>query len=565
MSSPKETNTPVAIVGGGPVGLVLALLLDFHGVRCTIFNTEPHSRWHPKGNGQNARTMELYRRLGFSDEVRRLGLPGDHPFDQAYFTRLNAHEIYRFPMPTRDERIAMRRKMPVTDQLPEPMFHVNQMHVERYLLERVRKLQSVDVRFGWEVDWFTQDETGVCMHARRTEGGDEIICTAAYAVACDGGRSFIRKTLGIGYEGDVQKKDAYWAGQFFSIYMRIPDFYKFVGHRRAWMYWAVNPDPHTRGVIFTLNGVDEFMMLIKPERGKTDVDTNEVADWVKRTIGADIPVEIIAYHPWNAGQALVAERYKAGRIFIAGDAAHLFTPTGGFGMNTGIDDSSNLAWKLAAVLQGWDGPRLLDSYEAERKPIGYRNTGASRKYASRMHDAVVPDEVEADGPAGDAARAAASKLTYVRYNHFNRDEDKDAVGVQIGGRYDASPIIIADGEPPTDVFPETYDEYVPTSLPGGRAPHLWLDDNRQMGSSLFDRLGRGFTLLRLNTTANTAALEQAATARGIPLTILDVTPPEARALYGCDLALIRPDQYIAWRGDRLPNDLDALLARVTGH
>ncbi|HTV27441.1 MAG TPA: FAD-dependent monooxygenase, partial [Xanthobacteraceae bacterium] len=558
MSPPKEINTPVAIVGGGPVGLVLALLLDYHGVKCTIFNTEPHSRWHPKGNGQNARTMELYRRLGFSDEVRRLGLPGDHPFDQAYFTRLNAHEIYRFPMPTRDERIAMRRQMPVTDQLPEPMFHVNQMYVERYLLERARELKSVDVRFGWEVDWFTQDESGVRLHARRTDGADEIICTAAYAVACDGGRSFIRRTLGIGYEGDVQKKDAYWAGQFFSIYMRIPDLYKFVGHRRAWMYWAVNPDPHTRGVIFTLNGIDEFMMLIKPERGKTDVDTNQVADWVKRTIGADIPVEIIAYHPWSAGQALVAERYKAGRIFIAGDAAHLFTPTGGFGMNTGIDDSSNLAWKLAAALQGWAGPRLLDSYEAERKPIGYRNTGASRKYASRMHDAVVPDEVEADSPAGDAARVAASKMTYVRYNHFNRDEDKDAVGVQIGGRYDGSPIIVADGEPPPEVFPDTYDVYVPTSLPGGRAPHLWLDDNRGMGSSLFDRLGRGFTLLRLNSPTDTNALEQAASARRIPLTILDVSLPEARTLYGCDLALIRPDQYIAWRGDRLPDDLDGL-------
>jgi 2-polyprenyl-6-methoxyphenol hydroxylase-like FAD-dependent oxidoreductase len=565
MSAPEETNTPVAIVGGGPVGLVLALLLDYHGTKCTIFNTEPHSRWHPKGNGQNARTMELYRRLGFSDEVRRLGLPGDHPFDQAYFTRLSAHEIYRFPMPTRDERIAMRREMPVTDQLPEPMFHVNQMYVERYLLERVRKLRSIDVRFGWEVDWFTQDETGVRLHAHRNGEADEIICNAAYAVGCDGGRSFIRKTLGIGYEGDVQKKDAYWAGQFFSIYMRIPDLYKFVGHRRAWMYWAVNPDPHTRGVIFSLNGVDEFMMLIKPERGRTDVDVGQVADWVKRTIGADIPVEILAYHPWSAGQALVAERYKAGRIFIAGDAAHLFTPTGGFGMNTGIDDSSNLAWKLAAVLQGWGGPRLLDSYEAERKPIGYRNTGASRKYASRMHDAVVPDEVEADGAAGDAARAAASKLSYVRYNHFNRDEDKDAVGVQIGGRYDESSIIVADGEPPPDIFPEAYDEYVPTSLPGGRAPHLWLDSRREMGSSLFDRLGRGFTLLRLNAAAETSALERAATARGIPLTTLDVMLPKARALYGCDLALIRPDQYIAWRGNRLPNDLDALLARVTGH
>ena len=264
----QETQTQIAIVGGGPVGLVLALLLDFHGAKCTIFNAEPESRWHPKGNGQNARTMELYRRLGFSDEVRRLGLPGDHPFDQAYFTRLSSYEIYRFPMPSRDERIAMRRQMPVTDQLPEPMFHVNQMYVERYLLERVRRSPNIDVRFGWQVDWFTQNEDGVRLHARKTGTSDEIVCNADYAAACDGGNGFVRKTLGIAYEGDIQKKDAYWAGQFFSIYMRIPELYaKFVGRRRAWMYWAINPDPHTRGVIFSLNGADEFMMLIKPERG----------------------------------------------------------------------------------------------------------------------------------------------------------------------------------------------------------------------------------------------------------------------------------------------------------
>jgi hypothetical protein len=331
------------------------------------------------------------------------------------------------------------------------------------------------------------------------------------------------------------------------------------------MYWAINPDPDTRGVIFALNGIDEFMMLIKPKDGRSDVDPAEVADWVKRSIGADIAVEVLGHHPWSAGQALVAERYKAGRIFIAGDAAHLFTPTGGFGMNTGIDDSSNLAWKLAAVLQGWGGQKLLDSYEAERKPIGYRNTGASRKYASRMHDAVVPEDVERDGPIGDAAREAASHLSYVRKNHFVRPEEEDAVGVQIGGRYDGSPVIIADGTPPPDVFPETYDFYTPTSLPGGRAPHLWLDDLRVMGSSLFDKLGRGFTLLRLNPpAADSAALERAAAARGVPLAILDVTLPEARELYGRDLALIRPDLYIAWRGDRLPDDLDALLARVTG-
>ncbi|HEX4408600.1 MAG TPA: FAD-dependent monooxygenase [Xanthobacteraceae bacterium] len=566
MPNSEQCATPVTIIGGGPVGLLLALLLDYFDVKSTIINTEPNERWHPKGNGQNARTMEIYRRLGFSDEVRKLGLPPDHPFDQAYFTRLSKHEIFRFPMPNREERIAMRRDMPVTDQFPEPMFHVNQMFVERFLLQKAKATANIDVRFGWNVDWFTQDEAKVRVHACNVASGEEVTWTSDYAVACDGARGFVRKTLGIAYEGDVQKKDAYWAGQFFSVHMRIPDLYpKFVGHRRAWMYWAVNPDPNTRGVIIALNGDDEFMMLVKPRGGRTDVDKDEVVRWVQGSIGEDIPVHVIGYYPWSAGQALVAERYKAGRIMIAGDAAHVFTPTGGFGMNTGMDDSANLAWKLAAVLQGWGGSKLLDTYQTERKPAGIRNTGASRKYASMMHDANVPENVEDEGPEGDAARITASNLTYVRKNHFVRPEDEDATGVQIGFRYDGSPIVIGDEPPPPDIFPATYDRYTPSGIPGGRLPHLWLDAERVMGSSLYDHLGKGFTLLRLNKATDTSAFERAAAQRNIPLKVLDVELAEARALYERDLVLVRPDQIISWRGNAVPDDPDAVLTAVTGN
>jgi hypothetical protein len=283
---------------------------------------------------------------------------------------------------------------------------------------------------------------------------------------------------------------------------------------------------------------------------------------VQKGIGEDIPVEIISYAPWNAGAALVAERYVLGRVALAGDSAHLFTPTGGFGMSTGFDDTSNLAWKLAASVQGWGGPHLLQSYETERKPVGYRNTGAARKISTAWHAPVATPNIEKNTPEGEAERHAAAQSSFVKNNHFFREEEVDATGVQLGVRYDGSPLIIDDGDAPA----EDFDVYHSSDEPGGRAPHLWLDERHDYGSSLFDQLGVGFALLRINDTqVDVSALERAAKARGVPLKVLDINLPEADELYGRKLALIRPDEYIAWRGDRLPTDPESLLARVTGH
>ena len=222
------------------------------------------------------------------------------------------------------------------------------------------------------------------------------------------------------------------------------------------------------------------------------------------------------------------------------------------------------------IVVSWDAAvddTGVDSYQIERKPMGHRNTGASRKYASMMHDAVVPDDIEMEGPAGDAVRVTASHMSYIRKNHFCRPEHMDAAGVQIGGRYDGSPVIIPDGNPPEDVFPTTYDEYFPTGIPGGRAPHLWLDDKREMGGSLYDHFGRGFTLLRLSGSkkADAGAFTRVAEKHGIPLTILDVPLKKARELYGRELILVRPDRTIVWRGDAVPEDVDSVLVTVTGH
>jgi hypothetical protein len=377
-------------------------------------------------------------------------------------------------------------------------------------------------------------------------------------VGCDGSRSTVRKALGIRYEGEDHLMDVFMGGEFVSIHMAIPDFYRTLGPRRAWMYLTINPD--TRIVIITLNGADEFMM--HKRRGKAEtIDDDGIRRTIQKAIGAEIPVKIISQRAWQAGGYLVAERFQHGRMLLAGDAAHLFTPTGGFGLNTGIEDAANMAWKLAAVLEGWGGEKLLASYQAERKPVALRNTEVARSMGKAWHDIAVTAAVEQDSPAGAAERASAAQSSFVVANHFVLPEERDFLGVVLGARYDASPIIVPDGAPP----PDQIECYSPSSVPGGRAPHLWLDGSRGPGGSLYDRFGRYFTLLRRGPQPPDAApLIAAARRAGMPLTVVDVSASAAADLYERPLTLVRPDHHIAWRGDALPADVDGLIATVTG-
>ena len=430
----------------------------------------------------------------------------------------------------------------------------------------MRDCKNVDVRFGWEAVDFVQSKFGVTVHACKVDNTEKAAWFADYLVDCSGGKSFTRRRLRIDYVGDIQTKNAYWAGQFYTLWLRIPELYlKYLGHRRAWMNWAVNADPDTRGVLVALNGKDEFVMLTKLYDSSKGVNVDEWKNWLRKAIGDDLEIDVLAYAPWTAGAAMAVERYSDGRIFLAGDVAHLFTPVGAFGMNTGIDDVHNLAWKLAATLKGWAGPKLLDSYETERVPIGFRNTGACRRYSTRWQDPEIPNTFEEDTPAGEEARKHAAEMSYIADNHFIVPEDMDCTGVQLGARYDSSPVIVSDTDPPEDKWPDSYDRYQPSGVPGGRLPHLWLDDKRESGSSIFDRLGKGFTLLRLSGCGvDTHPLEKNAELRGIPFKVLNVVAPEALQLYERSMVLVRPDQYIAWRGDVLPEDCDGLLDRVCG-
>jgi 2-polyprenyl-6-methoxyphenol hydroxylase-like FAD-dependent oxidoreductase len=550
-----NTNIPVAIVGGGPVGLLLALFLDAYGIRSVLFNTEAEVRPHPKGSSHNSRTMEHHRRLGFSEKIRALGLPSERPTDVTYLTRLTGWELARLRMPSEAEKQRKVAASAMTDQVPEPILRSNQMYVEKFLLDQARASKNIDVRFGWHMTRFEDDNNGVTVEAEPAGGGPRETWQAQYLVGCDGGRSFVRRSLAFRYHGFAKLDVPHYGGRMVATHMRAPTLYRdHLKHRHGWQYWVVNPE--IRATIISLAGDEEFLVFSKAaEDSDVPPDDAAISTMIRRAIGADVPLTMLDHRPWTAGIALVAERFIAGRVLLAGDAAHLFTPTGGFGMNTGMDDASNLSWKLAAVIHGWGGRNLLQSYEAERRPVAERNTMAGRELNKHLAGLAVPANLEDETAEGEAARRQ------VAMHLASMGEEFASIGVQLGARYDASPIIVADGAPP----PDDYVNYTPSSVPGGRTPHLWLDSGRKRGSSLYDRMGFGFALLRLGgQTEDTGAIETAARKRRVPLKVIDITHPDARDLYGRDLVLVRPDQYIAWRGNSPPADPDRLWDQITG-
>jgi 2-polyprenyl-6-methoxyphenol hydroxylase-like FAD-dependent oxidoreductase len=548
---PEVKHIPVAIAGGGPVGLMLALFLDLHGVRSVIFNTEPEVRRHPKGSTHNSRTMEHHRRLGIAPRVRDLCLPINRPTDVSYYTSLTGWELGRIHMPSEADKRRAVAASAATDQIPEPLLRANQMYVEAFLFAHVRTRPNITVRFGWQVTGFQEDAGGVTIEAESARSRET--WRAQYLAGCDGGRSFVRRSLALRYHGFASLDSPHYGGRQNATYFRAPTLYRdHLAHRPGWNYWIVNPKG--RCTIISLNDPDEFLAFSKASDDGAPPTDEEMARVIVRAVGADLPIKIIGHWPWTAGVALVAERFATNRVVLAGDAAHLFTPTGGFGMNTGMDDASNLAWKLAALVQGWGGAGLLQSYELERKPIAQRNTTAARELTKQLANMPDTTAIEEDSPAGEATRRE------VRTHTATMAEEYASIGVQLGARYDGSPIVAADSAPPSD----DYLSYKPSSVPGGRAPHFWLGQGRGYGDSLFDRLGAGFTLLRFSGGVDTAPIRAAATLKKIPLSVLDVLHPQGRDLYGRDLALIRPDQYLAWRGDAPPADPDRLLARLVG-
>jgi 2-polyprenyl-6-methoxyphenol hydroxylase-like FAD-dependent oxidoreductase len=482
--------------------------------------------------------------------LRQLGLPPDHPTDVGYFTTLNGWELARLPMPSERQKMMHIAGASVTDQVPEPLFRANQMYVEAHLHRHIQTLPEIGLRYGWRCIGIAKEEDGgFAVTIEEVATGRREQLDGDYLIGCDGGQSVVRRWLGISYTGERPVEQAYGSGATVSTHLRAPALYERVLRRPCWQYWTVNP--RVRSNLVTLNGAGEFLFNTRIRSLDEPPDPQYIARVFQESVGEAIDVEFIAHWPWTAGHALVADRFGEGRVWLAGDAVHLFTPTGGFGMNTGIDDAGNLGWKLAAMVQGWGGPDLLATYAAERRPIAFRNTGMAKQFSRNVGDVPMAADMLEDTPTGAAAREKAGAFLATFGEEFA------SLGIQLGARYDLSPIIVSDGmAPPDDPI-----HYIPSGCPGGRAPHLFLPDR----SSLFDHFGRGFTLLRLHGDHDARPLAAVANARGIPLATFDVGLPAGRDFYGCDLALIRPDQYVAWRGNHLPTDCDTLLARVTGH
>ena len=541
--------TDVVIAGAGPVGLVLALELGIRGVRCILLNDQPTTARHPKANAVSSRTMEHLRRLGVAKRLRARGLDDDHPTDVSYFTRLNGYEIGRLRQPSRAEAMRRAREGEGDWASPEPPHRVSQIFLESELKRRVDEISVIESRFGWQLGEFVDRGDHVKALVHQSDGDGDLVIEAEFLIGCDGANSLVRKSLGIEYEGDSGIVRPMMGGPMYATYFEVDPDPPWLPDEKAWQYWTVNPEQ--RGLLIHVDSRDKFVFhCALPEAAAgTTVDPVTL---IHRAVGAEFPVRVISSVNWTAGYSLMAVRYRENRVFLAGDAAHLFTPTGGMGMNTGVDDAVNLGWKLAAVVHGWGGDTLLDSYQAERRPIGIHNLDFARKFADSVGTVAISEAVEAATPEAATEREALRER-FERHGYF----EFIIPGIFLGLNYAASPVIAYDGTSPPDEHPN---RYTPNACPGSRAPHAWLEDD-----ALFDRLGLGFTLLRFDDLApETKPIQSAAARYGVPFTVLDLDDDGLRDIYGSRLALVRADQHVAWRGNELPDDCDALITTIRG-
>jgi 2-polyprenyl-6-methoxyphenol hydroxylase-like FAD-dependent oxidoreductase len=537
MSPAGGDKVPVLIVGGGPVGLALAGDLGWRGIRCLLVEQGDGSIYQPKMDMVGIRTMEQCRRWGIVRDVETSPYPRDYLQDNVYLTSLGGYELGREPFPSMGDEKPPPQSPQKRERCPQNMF-------DPILRAFVARQPSVEVQYHTRLTAFRIDDGGVSatLADQRTGGTRDI--RADYIAGCDGAHSTVREILGISMLGTPAL--TYTT----NIIFRCRDLAARHPGRKAYRYIFVGPEG-TWATIVAINGRDQWRMSIIGGDTPRTLSTDDIRAAIERAAGPGLAYEILTVVPW-VRKELVAETYRKGPAFILGDSAHVMSPTGAYGMNTGIGDAVDLSWKLAAAVQGWGGDRLLESFDAERRPIGIRNAAEGSRNLRRMLSPGRNEGLLDDTEAGAALRAqvGTAMTEAMRHEWFT-------LGMHLGYRYENSPVCVPDGTPP---LPDDARNYIPTTRPGSRAPHVWLADGR----STLDLFGRGFVLLRLGASApDVHALMQAAQQSRMPLEVISLDEPAVTAAYERPLVLVRPDGHVAWRGDEV-SDPQSIVDTVCG-
>jgi 2-polyprenyl-6-methoxyphenol hydroxylase-like FAD-dependent oxidoreductase len=541
-------KTRVLVVGAGPVGLTLALDLASRGIDVTVAESRPaDDPPSARCNQVSARSMEIFRRLGISRELRAIGLPADFPNDVVSCTTVTGIELSRVPIPARCERGTATGGPDTWWPTPEHTHRINQTFFDPVLFAHAVAEPRVRILNRAMVEDFVQSDRSVVAGVRDLDTGEKISIECEYLVGCDGARSMVRRNIGASFEGTPELQRVQ------STHIRAPSLLSLLPGKPAWLYFALNP--RRCGSVMAIDGREDWTIHNFLYRGEDDFNSVD-RDWAIRMIlgaGHDFQYEVIAKEDWIS-RRLVADKFRDRRVFICGDAAHVWIPAGGYGMNAGIADAANLSWMIAATLNGWASPAILDAYESERRPVVDRVSHLIAEVAEKvmLHRREITADIERPDTAGEAARLSIGRAAY------ELDiEQQCCGGLNFGYSYAGSPIIAYDGSSPP---PYTMRDFTPSTVPGCRTPHLWLADGR----SLYDALGPEFTLIRTDPGVPVSRLVGAASERGMPLTVLDLDAPDAWPLYAENLVLVRPDQHVAWRGDQEPPSPVKLIDTVRG-
>ncbi len=539
-----KKDTPVFIAGGGPVGMTTALFLARYGVRSILVEQNQTTTRHPKMDLTNGRAMELFRNAGIVDTLRKVGVPQENPFDITWFTSLGGYELHRFKYPSAAEKTEIIARENDGTHTREAGMRVSQIIIEPVLKDAIDAEPLVDVRFNTSFERIvSQDADGVTVEIKDKATGKTEIVTCSYLAACDGGRSKVREGLGIKLDGDMAVAGAFMV-HFKSQARDIL--------QRGGISWHLQTGA---GTIICQDDKEIWTLQrwLLPGEDPSAMDPSTILqEWA----GCEFEHEVLQANPWTAN-FVVAEKYNKGRALLAGDSAHQFIPTGGYGMNSGIADAASLSWILAALVQGWGGTKLLEAYDAERRPTAWFHLEAARRHmgvrieiGGAYAETAAKGDLEGQGPESEALRAElASKIEALG------NAENESWGVEWGYRYDESPIVAHEpGAPEIDPL-----HFHPNTWPGGRLPHVFVED----GVSVHDLMGTFFTMLMVDD-GDASAFEAAARDLGVPLKVVPLKRPDLKPIYERNYVLVRPDHHVAWRGDTLPSDATSVLRLAVG-